>query len=61
MCQNKGVAGVDGITVEEVRRVFERKWRKNNRQNKEKRIQTATSNKKKRSSISTRPVSKSSY
>ncbi len=27
VCQNKGVAGVDGITVDEVRRVFERKWR----------------------------------
>ena len=45
VCQNKGVAGVDGITVEEVRRVFERKWRKNSRQNKEKRIQTATGKK----------------
>lgn len=43
--QNKGVAGVDGITVDEVRRVFERKWKKNSRQNKKKRIQTATSEK----------------
>ena len=45
VCQNKGVAGVDGITVDDVRRVFERKWRKNSKQNKEKRIQTATSEK----------------
>lgn len=43
VCENKGVAGVDGITVDEVRRVFERKWKKNSRQNKKKRIQTATS------------------
>ena len=48
VCQNKGVIGVDDITVEKIRRVFERKWRKNIKQNKEKRIQTATSKKKSR-------------